>query len=251
MQDVQCGNPATKRTLSPPLDGEGRDVNPRARRAIRAPERLKHWNADLPIGVFLACFWHFSATSRLGDRRSKPRERGTPYINPRATGAYSRRGAEDWAVGGDGEQDAPSVFCGHQGDEIGRGFVRGLGLMAAPFQKQTIDQARENAMHPHSVAVSQAALIVAPGDVQSGVQPVLNTSVLPVERQAASRAQLLGRQAGDQRHGLGLVSVHFAAQPRGLGGERKAGGLGRNGSGAKRAGLGAALVAFVGAGQRR
>ena len=65
-------------------------------------------------------------------------------------------------------------------------------------------------MDPHRIAVSEAAFIVAPGDVQLGVQPVLNTPMLAVKRQPTGRAQLLGGQAGDQRHGLGRAPIHFA-----------------------------------------
>ena len=135
--------------------------------------------------------------------------------------------------------------------EVGRGFVLGLGVLAAPFHEQTVGQARENPMHPDGVAVAQSAFIVAPGDIQPGVQPVFNAPVLPVERQPARRGQLLPGLAGNQRHRLGWASVDFAAQLRGLGGERKAGLLRRDGSRAEDARLGAAPVAFDGVGQRR
>ena len=45
--------------------------------------------------------------------------------------AYSRRGAEVGAAGGDGEEDAAGVVGGHQGDEVGGGLALGLGLMGA------------------------------------------------------------------------------------------------------------------------
>ena len=65
-------------------------------------------------------------------------------------------------------------------------------------------------MHPHGIAVSQAALIVPPGDVQPGVQSVFNAPVLPVAFQPAGGGELRGRQAGAQRHRLGWAAIDFA-----------------------------------------
>ena len=135
--------------------------------------------------------------------------------------------------------------------EVGRGFALGLGVLAAPFHKQTVGQARENPMHPDGVAVAQPAFIVAPGDVEPRVLPVLDAPVLPVEHQPVVRVQLLGRPTGQEHYGFGGAALHLAPQLRGLGGERKASLLGREGNGAEGPRLGAAPVALDGAGQPR
>ena len=152
---------------------------------------------------------------------------------------------------GDGAEDAAALIGGHLGREVGGGFVVRLELMAAPFHEQAVGQAREDPMQPHGVAVSEPALIVAPGDVQPGVQSVFNAPVLPVVLQPAGGGQFRVGRAGDQRHGFGFPPIHFAAQPRGLGHERKAGLLGREAVRADGPGFEAAFVAVVRAGQRR
>lgn len=123
--------------------------------------------------------------------------------------------------------------------------MRGFGLMRAPFHKQAVGQPRKNPMDPHSVAVSQAALIVAAGDVQPGVESVFNPPVLPVAFQPAGGVEFRGREAGDQRHGFGCPALDFAAQARGLGGEGKAGLFGGDAGRADGPGFGAAAVTFV------
>jgi len=143
------------------------------------------------------------------------------------------------------------MIGGHPGGEVGGGFVVGLGLMAAPFHEQAVGQAGENAMHPDGVTTSQAALIVAAGDIKPGVQAVLNAPVLAVELEPAGRGQLLRRTAGHQGYGFGWVAIDFAAQARGLGGQGEASLLGGDRGGVDGAGFRAAFVAFVGAGQRR
>ena len=173
---------------------------------------------------------------------------GAPEVS---STAYSRRGVEVGVAAGDGGHHPSCVVGGHPRGEVGGGVVVGLLLVAPPFHEQAVGQAREDAMHPYGVAVAQPALIVAAGDVQPGVQAGFDAPVLPVEPEPAGGAQGLGRPAGDQRHGFGGPSIHFAAQPRALGGQRKAGGFGRDLGGVDRAGLGAAFVAFVGAGQGR
>jgi len=92
---------------------------------------------------------------------------------------------------------------------------------------------------------------VAAGDVEPGVQPVLNAPVLPVELEPAGGGQLVRRPAGHQGYGFGWVAIDFAAQARRLGGHWEAGLLRGDRGGVDGAGFRAAFVAFVGAGQRR
>ena len=147
------------------------------------------------------------------------------------------------AAGGDGEQGAAGVFCGHVGCEVGRGFVRGLGLLGAPFHEEAVGQPGEKAMHPDRVAIFQAALIVAAGVIQPGVESVFNPPVVPVAFQPARGGEFRGCKASDLRHGFGCPAIDFAAQAGGL--------LRRDPGRADHSGFGAAFVAFVPTGQSR
>ena len=154
---------------------------------------------------------------------------------------------------GHGEEHPPTLVGGHARGKVGGGFVVRFLLVTPLFQEQAVGHARKHPMDPDGVAVAQPGLVVAPRDVQPGVQSVLNAPVLAVAFEPAGGREFCGRQAGDQRHGFRFLAVHFAAQSRGLGGQGKAGGFGRDGGGAERAGFGAAFVAFVccGPGSRR
>ena len=59
--------------------------------------------------------------------------------------AYSRRGLEVGAAGGEGEQESSAVIGSHPGGEIGGGLVPGFALVAAPFHEQAVGQAGEQA----------------------------------------------------------------------------------------------------------
>jgi hypothetical protein len=68
--------------------------------------------------------------------------------------------------------------------------------------------------------------------------------VAAVESEPAGGLQALGGQAGQQRHGFGLLALDGAAQACGLGGQGEAGLLGAERSALEDACFGAAFVAF-------
>ena len=79
--------------------------------------------------------------------------------------AYSRRRLESGMTGSDERQDPTGMIGGHEGGEVGRRFLCGLGMMAAPIHKQTVGPPGKYDMDPNGISVFQAALIIAPRDV--------------------------------------------------------------------------------------
>lgn len=110
--------------------------------------------------------------------------------------AYSRRGTEVWVAGGDKVEDSAGVIGGHVGGEVGSGFVVGFGLMAAPFHEEAVGQTSKDAVDADGIGRVQPALVVAAGDVEAGVEAVLDAPVAAVEIEPAGGLQVFGRQAG-------------------------------------------------------
>jgi hypothetical protein len=164
--------------------------------------------------------------------------------------AYSRRSAELWAAAGNEGDGAAGVIGGHVSGEVGGGFVAGCGLMAAPFDEETVGEPCKDAVDVDGVGAAQAALVIAAGDVEAGVEAGFDAPGGAVEFEPIEGVEALGRQAGDEGDGLGALAVDFAAQEGGLGGKGEVRVLGRNGSALQDAGFLAAFVAFAAAGLR-
>ncbi|MEO7317774.1 MAG: hypothetical protein ABIZ56_02170, partial [Chthoniobacteraceae bacterium] len=163
--------------------------------------------------------------------------------------AYSRSSSEVRLEGGDGAQDATGVFGGHGGGEVGGGFVVGFGLMSAPVHEEAVGQAGEDAVDSQGIGSAQPALVVAPGDVQPGVEAGLDAPVAAVEGEPADGVEAPGRRAAQQCDGLRWAALDFTPQARGLGGEGEAGLLGADRSASQDAGFVSAFVAFARAGE--
>jgi hypothetical protein len=142
------------------------------------------------------------------------------------------------------------MFGRHVGGEIGGRLVVGFALVAAAFHEEAVGQPRKDAMDGHRVGRAQPALVVVARDVEPGVQAGFDAPRGAVEPEPVEGAEPLGREAGEQGDGFGLLPVDFPAQPRALGGERKARLLGGEGAALDGAGFAPALVAFAAAGQR-
>ena len=164
--------------------------------------------------------------------------------------AYSRRASEVGAAGGEDQEDTAVVIGGHPRRKVGRGFLRRLSLVAAPFHAQAIGQSRQDAMHPHGVARAQTTFIVAPRYVQARVEPGLDTPRLPVAQQPRRRRQSRRRQAGQQGHRFGGAPYYVPPEPRGLRGQREADRFGGDGGADQRTAFIPAPVALDGARQR-
>ena len=150
---------------------------------------------------------------------------------------------------GDGAHDATGVFGGHGGGEVGGGFVVGFALMTAPVHEQAVGQTGEDAVDPEGIGSAQTALVVAPGDVQPGVEAGFDAPVAAVQSEPAGGIEAIGWHAAQQGDALGLAALDFTPQARGLGGEGEAGLLGGDGGALQDAGFAPAPVALAGAGE--
>jgi len=171
-------------------------------------------------------------------------------VNWRCSGttAYSRSGSEVWAAGGHGSQGTAGVFRGHEGGEVGGGFLAGFALMGAPMHEEAVGQAGEDAVDVEGIGCTEPALVVAARDIEPGMEARLNVPMAAVEIEPPGGIEAFGWQAGQQRHGFGLLGLDFAPQKRGLGREGEAGLLGSDGSALEDASFEPALVAFAAAG---
>jgi len=140
------------------------------------------------------------------------------------------------------------AFGGHVRGEIGGGQVLRVVLMRAPFHKEAVGQASEQAQHRHAVGVADAAAVVVVRNIQALVKAVFNAAKAgAVELQPPRGVQALGRSAGQQGDGFGLTPGGLAAHPGDLCGGREADGFGGGGGRAEDTGFIPASIAFLSA----
>ncbi len=99
-------------------------------------------------------------------------------------------------VGGHGSQGAAGVFGGHEGGEVGGGFLAGFALMGTPMHEEAVGQAGEDAMDVECIGCAQPALVVAARDIEPGMEAGLNIQMAAVEIEPSGGIEALGRQAG-------------------------------------------------------
>jgi hypothetical protein len=104
------------------------------------------------------------------------------------------------------------MFGVHSTEEVGGGFVLGFGLLAAPVHEQTVAEATQHSHYMHRFGQAHTALVVQMADIQTQMQAVLNAPSGAIISQPLGGIQLLGRQAGYQRHGLGFMMAQVASQ---------------------------------------
>ncbi len=91
------------------------------------------------------------------------------------------------------DHGAPTAFGGHVHVKIGGGQVLRVGLTGAPFHKQAIGQAPEDAQDAHGVGMADAPAVVVERDIQPLVQTIFNASeTAAIEPQPSRSIQPLG-----------------------------------------------------------
>jgi len=126
--------------------------------------------------------------------------------------ANSRSGLEAWPVGVEATDGIAMMFGVHGGEEISCGFVLRLLLPATPMHEQTIAEPAQHAHDTHGFGQAHAALVVQMTDVQAQMQAVFNAPSSSVVCQPLFGIELMWRQAGQQRNGLGLVLAQLPPQ---------------------------------------
>ena len=136
------------------------------------------------------------------------------------------------------------------GEEVGGGFVVGLGLAAAPVPEEAVAEAAEPADDPHRLGQGHAAWIVAVRAVQALVQAAFDAPGGPVALPPLGGVQRCGRQARHPRDGFRGVWAQVAAPPGDLLDAGKVHRLGAAGAGTQDARFRLALIELTFARQR-
>src|SRR5437667_11919125 len=78
--------------------------------------------------------------------------------------------------------------------------MMGPSLSGAPFHEETVGDSAKHAKYPHPVVTLNPAAVVIVGDVQTLVQPALNTPTRPIQVQPSLGLEFSTGRAGDQGH---------------------------------------------------
>ena len=143
------------------------------------------------------------------------------------------------------------MFFGHEGLEIGGGYVFRTTLKLAPFHEQAVGDAPVDSEDQHPFVALHPRAIVIVGNIQSLVKATLDAPALAVEVQPSCGIEPVSGGTGDQSHFFVLAAFGLSQQPRRLGGKRKSYVLSGDGGGANDTVFRPSLVLLLRAGLRR
>ena len=165
--------------------------------------------------------------------------------------ANSRRALKAWLTGMDGANGVAMMFGVHGGEEIGRGFVFGLLLPAAPMHEKAVAKAPQHSGDAQGLRLAHATEIIQMGNVQAQVQPGFNSPGGAVVFEPVGGVEFCWGKTGDQSYRFGPVVPQVAAQQGDLCDAREVHLLGGGADAAQGAGLELAFVKLTTARQVR